>query len=85
MITESRDLRRKYTWDKKGTGKSSSLGGEGSVLNQWRRKDGTKNGESTWVDRDVAMLRSEKGEQTDGGRGGRNGHTVWSFRGQEGR
>ena len=31
------------------------------------------------------MLRAEKGERTDEGRGGRNGHAAQVFRGQEGR
>ena len=32
----------------------------------------------------LVKLRAEKGEQTDGGRGGRNRHTAQGFRGQEG-
>ena len=54
-------------------------------MNQWRRKDGTKKGATTGVERDIKMLRSEKGEQTDGERSGRKVHAVRSFRGQEGR
>ena len=53
-------------------------------MNQWRSKYKTKTGATTGVDRDGAMLASEKGERTDGERGGRNGHAVRSFRGQEG-
>ena len=73
-------MRRGSPTDRQGPGNKSRPEGEGSGLSQWRRKDITKKGETKGIGRDVAA----KGELTGEGRGGRNSHKAWGFRGQEG-
>ena len=75
---------RKSSQDRQGPVFRLRPAGEGSVLNQWRWKNVTKKGASTGAEINVLTLRAEKGEQTDGRRGVRNGNAAWVLRGQEG-
>ena len=53
-------------------------------MSQCWRKDGTKKGAKTGVEKDVVTLGAEKEEQTNRLRGGRNVTAKQVLRGQEG-